>query len=289
MIDIHRRTGYLLATVIVVQILLISVQVTSSSGAPLIQTVTFGLLSRAQIGLSGGLTSLRDGWTGYFALQDVSKDNVRLRQEIASLKVRVQEQGAMVRRNESLRDLLAMDRTVSLSTVAAEVIAGDVTPWFRTLTIGRGAADGIQLDAAVIAPDGVVGRVVGQPAQGAAKVQLIIDRNAAIGGMVERTGVPGILNGVEGNPQPFVDRSLPLNMKYVSNLSDVQVGDRVVTSSIEGIYPKGFLIGYIERVQQGPNLYQEIQVRPTVDFNALDHVLVVMEPPRMQELGEPSQ
>ena len=281
MIDIHRRTGYLLATVIVVQILLISVQVNSSSGAPLIQTVTFGLFSRVQIGLSDGLTSLRDVWTGYFALQDVSKDNVRLRQEIASLKLRLQEQGAMVRRNESLRDLLAMDRSVDLSTVAAEVIAGDVTPWFRTLTIGRGAADGIQLDAAVIAPDGVVGRVVGQPAQGAAKVQLIIDRNAAIGGMVERTRVGGIVNGVEGNP--------PLTMNYVSNLSDVQVGDRIVTSSIEGIYPKGFLIGYIERVQQGPNLYQEIQVRPTVDFNALDHVLVVMEPPRMQELGEPSQ
>ena len=88
MIDIRRRTGYLLATVIVVQILLISVQVNSSSGAPLIQTVTFGLFSRVQIGLSDGLTSLRDVWTGYFALQDVSKDNVRLRQEIASLKLR---------------------------------------------------------------------------------------------------------------------------------------------------------------------------------------------------------
>ena len=91
----------------------------------------------------------------------------------------------------------------------------------------------------------------------------------------------GIVNGVEGNP--------PLTMNYVSNLSDVQVGDRIVTSSIEGIYPKGFLIGYIERVQRGPNLYQEIQVRPTVDFNALDHVLVVMELPRMQEFGQPSQ
>jgi rod shape-determining protein MreC len=99
--------------------------------------------------------------------------------------------------------------------------------------------------------------------------------------MVERTRAVGIVNGVEGNP--------PLTMNYVSNLSDVQVGDRIVTSSIEGIYPKGFLIGYIERVRQGPNLYQEVQVRPTVDFNALDHVLVVMEPPRMQKLGESSQ
>ena len=127
----------------------------------------------------------------------------------------------------------------------------------------------------------VSGFLLCQFVQGAAKVQLIIDRNAAIGGMVERTRVGGLVTGVEGNP--------PLNMNYVSNLSDVQVGDRIVTSSIEGIYPKGFLIGYIERVQQGPNLYQEIQVRPTVDFNALDHVLVVMELPGMQEFGQPSQ
>jgi len=112
-IDIRRRTGYLLATVIVVQILLVSAQVNSSSGAPLIQAVTFGLFSRVQIVLSDGLTSLRDVWTGYFALQDVSKDNVRLKQEIASLKLRLQEQGAMVGRNESLRDLLAMDRSTS--------------------------------------------------------------------------------------------------------------------------------------------------------------------------------
>lgn len=278
MFDIHRRTRYLLAAVIVGQILLISVQVQSASGVRVIESVTFGVFSQVQRAVSSGVARVRAGWNGYVALRDVSDENVRLKQEVGDLRVRLQEQRALARRSESLHALLAMRHDVELPTLGAEVIAGDATPWFRTLTINRGVVDGIQPDLAVIAPEGVVGRVVGQPVAYAAKVQLVIDRNAAVGAMVERSRAIGVVNGGAGSPA--------LRLDFVSNLSDVDVGDRVVTSGIEGIYPKGFVIGYVERVEEGRGLYQSIAVSPAVDFDGLEDVLVVMVPPMFETASE---
>jgi rod shape-determining protein MreC len=142
----------------------------------------------------------------------------------------------------------------------------------RTVTIDRGSADGVLADMAVIAPGGVVGRVIGPVAQHAARVQLLIDRNAAAGAVTERVRAGGMVVGVEANP--------PLRMELVSNLADVKVGDAIVASGIDGIYPKGYLIGRAESVERGSGLYRTITVRPGVDFSSIEEVLVVMMPPR---------
>jgi rod shape-determining protein MreC len=122
---------------------------------------------------------------------------------------------------------------------------------------------------AVIAPAGVVGRVI-QPSARAAKVQLLIDRNAAAAGLVERSRAQGIVEGTGAER---------LNMSYISGTADLKVGDRVVTSGIEGIYPKGFVIGQIESIQRGAGEYTTVAIRPAVDFSSLEAVLVVVTPP----------
>jgi rod shape-determining protein MreC len=132
--------------------------------------------------------------------------------------------------------------------------------------------DGVAPDMAVIAPMGVVGRVVGSPSRHASRVQLIVDRNAAAGALTERTRSGGMVVGRAGDP--------PLQMDLVSNLADVKQGDVVVASGVDGIYPKGFAIGHIESVQRGSGLYLAIAVRPSVDFSSLEEVLVVKLPPR---------
>jgi rod shape-determining protein MreC len=133
---------------------------------------------------------------------------------------------------------------------------------------------------AVIAPEGVVGRIVEQPPLYAAKVQLLIDREAGAGAMIERSGASGVVTGQDGDP--------PMRMGYVSNLADVKVGDRVVTSGIDGIFPRGFPIATVERVERGSGLYKDIWLRPVVDFAALGSVLVVLEPPaETPEAGKP--
>ena len=123
---------------------------------------------------------------------------------------------------------------------------------------------------AVIAPAGVVGRIV-VPSGSAAKVQLLIDRNAAAGAVIERgeSRAQGVVVGTGD------DR---LRMEYVSEIADIVVGDVVVTSGIDGIYPKGFVIGRVEVVEKSGPAFKQILVRPAVDFSSLEEVLVVMTP-----------
>jgi rod shape-determining protein MreC len=117
---------------------------------------------------------------------------------------------------------------------------------------------------AVISPAGVVGRVHLTSAR-AARVQMLIDLNAAAGAMIERTRAQGLVAG----------QGTTLRMDYVPNTSDVKQGDLVVTSGIDKIYPKGFVIGTVESVSRGSGIFHEIVVRPAVDFSQLEEVLVV--------------
>jgi rod shape-determining protein MreC len=118
------------------------------------------------------------------------------------------------------------------------------------------------------------------PTTHAAKVQLLIDRNAAAGALVERSRAQGVVLGG--------DKEL-LRMNFVESTADVKVGDKIVTSGIDGIYPKGFEIGKVETVGAGNGIYKAIRVRPAVDFNRLEDVLVVKSPPSQATAGkEPS-
>ena len=267
--DRRQRTGYLVLAVILAHVILISAQVNTEPGATVLETVTFGAFTEVQ----RLLTSARDGvvglWSGYVGLQDVQEENVELSREIADLRLELQEQRALAQQTRSLERLLELRQTVALPTLSARVIATDATPYFRTLAIDRGHQDGVRPDLAVISPDGVVGRVVGSPGRRAAQVQLLVDRNAAAGALIERTRATGVVVGT--------DDADVLQMEYVSNLVDVRVGDEIVTSGIDGIYPKGFRIGTVTNVEQGIGLYQRIRVDPVVEFSKIEDVLVVLD------------
>jgi rod shape-determining protein MreC len=108
-------------------------------------------------------------------------------------------------------------------------------------------------------------------------VQLLVDRNAAAGAIVERTRAQGVIVGA-GDER--------LRLEYVSEVSDLAVGDVVVTSGIDGIYPKGFVIGRIESLEKSGTAYKRITVKPAIDFSALEEVLVVMKPTPGRETAD---
>jgi rod shape-determining protein MreC len=272
LLDIRRRTGVLLLVLTVAQLILISVQVQSKSGVPVFQAVTFGTFARVQGGTSGMLQGIENVWGNYIWLRGVRSENEALKKQVTDLSVQLQEQHALAQSAARLQELLSLQTNTRLPTIAADVIAGNPNPGMLTITIGRGSADGVQTDMAVVAAAGVVGRVVGAPATHAARVQLLIDRNAAAGAYTERTHSGGMVVGG--------DRDLPLTMDLVSNLSDVKAGDQVVASGVDGIYPRGFAIGRVESSERGTGLYRAITVRPAVDFSGLEEVLVVLVPPR---------
>ena len=274
--DIRQRPGVLLGAAILMHVVLISAQVNTASGLPVLQVVTFGSFAEVQRGTMAMVGGVRNLWSGYVALKDAHRENDALKHELQILQVRLQEERAEAQRTDSLRQLLELRERADLDTTAAEVIAAAASPDFRTVTIDKGTGEGLKTDMAVISPAGVVGRVI-LPSGRAAKVQLLIDRNAAAGALIERTRVQGVVEG-------FGDGSL--RMEYVPGTADVKPGDLVVTSGIDGIYPKGFVIGTIEQVERGSGGYHLITVRPAVDFTHLEEVLVVRTPPASREVPE---
>lgn len=274
--DIRQRPGVLLGAAILLHVVLISAQVNTASGLPILQVVTFGSFSEVQRATMALIDGVRGMWSGYVALQQVQTENDALKQELQNLQVRFQQERAEAQRTDNLRQLLELRDRANLATVAAEVIAGPASPEFRTVTIDKGSSDGIDSDMAVISPAGVVGRVI-LPSGRAAKVQLLIDRNAAAGALIERTRVQGIVMGVGDGT---------LKLQYVPGTADVKTGDLVVTSGIDGIYPKGFVIGTVDHADRGAGAYHEITVRPAADFARLEEVLIVTTPPASRAVIE---
>ena len=276
LLDIRRRSGYLFLAVMLGHVILISAQVNSRSGVPVLEAVTFGVVAEAQRALSGGVAKMRHTWDRYVWLRGVEAENANLRRQLESLQVQYQERRALADRARSLEDLLALRDRSNLQTLAAEIIAASASPDFRTLTIDKGAAQGVKRDMAIIATDGVVGRIV-VASQGAAKVQLLIDRNAAAGALIERSRAQGVALG-GGDSR--------LHLDYVSEASDVVVGDLVVTSGIDGIYPKGFTIGSVDTVEKAGPAYKRITIKPAVNFSSLESVLVVLTQTPLAQVGE---
>ena len=215
---------------------------------------------------------MRTSWADYVALQEVRSENARLREEVARLRVGLQQERALAQRARSLEEILELRANVELATVAATVIAGGASPDFRTITIDKGMADGLRPQHGRHCAGGR-----GRPdchtnrasVEGAAA-----DRPERGGRRAHRT-VAGtrVVEGTGGG----------LRMNYVSGVADVQVGDTVVTSGIDGIYPKGFVIGQIESVERGSGGFGTIVVRPVVDSSSVEAVLVVVTPPAAAE------
>ena len=255
--------------VVLAHIILISAQVNSRSGVPVLETVTFGVFAEIQRAAAAVFNGVRQTWNGYFDLRGVRAENDVLKHQLDSLQVELQQQRILAERSQQLQRLLQLRDQAGLPTTAADVIGVGASPDFQTITINKGTNDGIKADMAVISPAGVVGRVV-TPSRRAAKVQLLIDRNAAAGSLVERTRVQGVVLGT--------GESI-LRMEYVAELGDVKSGDTVVTSGVDGIYPKGFVIGQVDKVEREGGAYKIITVRPVVDLRSLETVLVVLVPP----------
>jgi rod shape-determining protein MreC len=258
LLDIRERAGYLFLVVTLGHIILISAQVNSKSGVPVLEQVTFGVFAEVQRSMTGVVSGVRHFWSGYVGLRDVREENAELKQQLADVQVQLQQQRALADRSRGLDRLLGLRERLTLDT----------------MTIDKGSQQGLKSDMAIIAPAGVVGRVV-VPSLRAAKVQLLIDRNAAAGALIERSRAQGVVVGAGDEL---------LRLEYVSEIADVAVGDVVVTSGIDGIFPKGFVIGRVETVERSGRAYRRVTVSPAVDFSSLEEVLVVLTPTPAREL-----
>jgi rod shape-determining protein MreC len=272
-----RRTLSLLTVICLGHVLLISAQVQSRSGVPVLESAAFGIFSEAQRGLTGVSDFGWGIWSDYFALRGAARENEALRQRILELEGQVQEQQALAGRARVLEDALGLRQSQPAPTVAARVIAGSPMPNVLTVTVDRGTEDGIEPDMAVIGAKGVVGRVIAPVARHAATVQLLPDQYGGVAVTFERAAAGGVAAG---------NGTAMLRAKYVPVLAVVQSGERVMTSGQDGVFPPGFLVGTVDAVTvQGAD--REISIRPAVDFSHVDVVLILLrKPPKTGEATE---
>ncbi len=263
------RSTYVLLALVVGHVLLISAQVQSQSGIPVIQTMAFGTFSRVQQVVAAVADGGRSVWSNYFALRGAVRENEDLRRHILALEAQLQEAQARATEIDALQRTLGLRASLPIKTIPARVIAGAPSPGLFAVTIDRGSSDGVQRDMAVIGSQGLVGRVINQPQQHAAQVQLLIDRSAAAAVFFERTGTGGIIVGGSNGP--------PMRVANVPNAADVKVGDVVLSSGLEGIYPRGFRVGTVAQAEKSRDGSWTVTVRPAVDFSHIDIVLVMLE------------
>jgi rod shape-determining protein MreC len=225
-------------------------------------------LLRAIHGASASLTSF---WDSYIDLREVRRQNLSLKEEVSRLKQEEMLLSEAKQENERLHRLLQMRDNVAVPTVAAMVIGKDPSNWFRSILIDKGTREGVSRDSAVLCPQGLVGRVI-EVMEQTSRVQLITDPNCAVGALIQRTRVGGVVVGEVG---PYC------RLKFLPRDAEVSVGDLVLTSGLGGLSPKGIPIGLVTAVQKKENaLFQEAQLAPKVDLFRIEEVLVLAKPPR---------
>lgn len=268
-----RKTRLLLVGLVLAHLVAISKQV-ERGGQSLLGQSLFALIAPLQAVITGTIRGVSGGWSGYVALRGVHEENGRLQERVAFMERQLQEREELAREAERLREILQLRKELPLETVAAEVIAREGAPWSRTITLDKGSSHGVRLNAAVLSATGVVGRVIAVGPR-ASRVQLILDGQAGVGVRIERSRVTGILVGQPGMPTAVTG---DLGMKYVPSLADVVVGDVVVTSGLDRLYPAGLVVGRVRSATRGSGLFKEILVTPSAQFNTVEEVMVVRTP-----------
>lgn len=273
----ERRTGWIFILVLVAQLVLIAAQVSSPGAEPtalergvfrLVAPVAWIVdrLSGVPTGLVRSLRSRRK----------VMEENRRLREQVRELKLDLLRFQGLAQEVERLSSALDYSRLRERPLELADVVYVDYTSSMRILMLRVGGSAPAQHNQPVVSAEGLLGRVIFATGP-YAKVQLLTDRAAAAAAMIERTRRQGVIRGWEPSE---------LRLELVPLQADVRPGDRVLTSGIDGVYPRGILIGTVVSVGESDDLFHLIRVRPAVDFGTLDLVYLLPLKSRSEEPGE---
>lgn len=229
--------------------------------------------------VGGVSSSLEDLVKEYVWLRNAREENEQLRQDLARLEQKITDYHEAYVENLRLRRLLDFKSTLQAETVATQVVMHDLTGWFQTIIVDKGTADGIAPDMPVLNDEGVVGRTLDVSTH-YSRVLLVTDPLSSVDAIIQRNRVRGILGGKDANT---------CVLKYVRGNVDVQMGDLVLSSGKDGVYPKGIRLGTVQAIFKDPvDLFQRIEIKPQVRLSALEEVLIVkrdLSPPDLEPVG----
>jgi len=269
----------LLAGVLIAQLLLLAVQIKRDSRGRLIRVWAVSAAYPFERSGAWGFGQIRGVWTHYFALQSTERENEALRIENDSLKLTISQLESKAAEADRLAALLNFKQThEKVPMVGARVIAASAGMASRTIEIDRGEQDGVRRNMAVITPDGAVGKVIevyGKTSQ----VLLLTDKDGGAGAMLVDTRTQGPVGGT-GEPT--------MQMKYVATEENVTVGEKIVTSGMDKIFPRDIPIGTVMEVKPG-NPFKQIRVRPAAKLDRLETVIVLLSQEPVEFKSEAAQ
>jgi rod shape-determining protein MreC len=262
----RHKSVVLLAGVIILQVVLLAVQIKRDSQGRLLRVWTVGAVSPFERAGAKGIGNIRGTWSHYFALQNTSRENEQLRRENDELKMKVnqlQSKAAEADRLSALLNFRQAQRNVPM--LAARVIGTSADTASQTVYLDRGERDGIRRNMGVITPDGVVGKVI-ESYRDTAQVLLLTDKDSGVGAMLADSRIQ---SPVGGTGEPL------LSMKYIPTDDTVNVGEHVVTSGMDRIFPRDLPVGVVTEIKTG-RPFQHVRVRPAANLQRLEEVIVLL-------------
>jgi rod shape-determining protein MreC len=265
----RERAVSLLIPLLLLQLVLLSLQVEGPSGGLLFKTWILNVQAPVIGTVSGTTNGIRHVWDSYIWMVGARAENIRLRETVQRLSLLNSSYEQIRQENDRLLHLLSMKDQLEQETVGARVTARVPNFLANVVYINRGTADGVQVDAPVLSGDGIVGRVVLVSSR-QSQVQLISNPDASTGVMLEKSRTPGVLRGTG---------ELLLDLNYISNTEQALVDDIVLSSGLDGIFPKGMGIGKIVESDRGKSVFRTIKVKPFIDLVNIEEVLVLLSEP----------
>ncbi len=252
--------------VLLAQLLLLSVQITRNQNVRLIHVWATTVFSPFEQGFHGVVEGTAQTWDAMHALWADQSENQTLGSQLVVARARIQELTEKAAEVDRLRALLDFKSQLPYRSLAAEVIASSPGVDSTVVSVNRGQSSGVTTDLPVVTPEGVVGKVVAVYPH-TSQVLLITDPSCGVGCMLEASRTQGVLKG-GGRDQ--------CHLEYVMDEENVPKGEPVLTSGLDQVYPKGLLVGYVARAEDG-NIYKHIVVRPAVSLSRLENVLILLK------------
>jgi rod shape-determining protein MreC len=242
-------------------------------GISLFERTVLSFFSPVQNAVSAVVMGVQGAWNSFVDLRSVGEENEELKSRLRTAEIQLLSQRAAVEENSRLRVFLDLKPRLPMASVLADVVARNASPWFGTISINKGFADGVSHGATVLSPSGVLGRVITVSAN-SASVQLLVDRDSGAAVLTERGRVDGIVSGFQDD----ADGSPLLLMKYVPSLAAVSPGEVVVTSGLDRLFEKGLVVGTVLRVAEPVGLFKDVWVRPSASPAFAEQVFVSLVP-----------
>jgi rod shape-determining protein MreC len=261
----HRPLS-LLAALILAQVLLLAFQIKRENNVRLVRYWTVQTFTPVERAGTWSFSRIGGLWSGYIGLRNARTENARLQKELDDLRMRNRELESQAAEGQRLASLLNFRNAhPEASMLAAEVIGASADPTSHTLFINRGERDHVRRNLAVITPEGIVGKIV-EVFPTSSQVLLINDRDSGVGALFAGTRTHGVVKG-SGDPNPRMD--------YIVNDEKVQVGDKILTSGEDHIFPKDLPVGKVESTKASAP-FQVISIAPAARLDRLEDVLILL-------------